>query len=305
MITFKNLKDVLTRLKNEDVCRAFLEQMRWNGEPFCPHCNCTKPYKLKDGKTYRCRDKRCKKDFTVTVGTIFENSKIPLSTWVAALYLASANKKGISSCQLSRHLGITQKTAWFILGRIRLIMDVPKPKLEGIVEVDETYMGGEMKNKSKSKRQRLKEEYKDTSTPVMGMIARDGKVEIRPIGNMTFKEVVRGNVDKKAIVVTDSHNSYTGLDKEYAGHETVNHSQEEWRRGIYYTNTVEGVFAILKRTIYGTYHQASPKHMFRYCAEVEYRYNTRKMKDGERFDLIMSNIEGRLKYKDLIKKPTT
>jgi transposase-like protein len=127
MMEFKNYKELMAHLKDETNCRQYMEQMRWGGEPFCPHCNGTKPYKLKDGKTYRCREKTCRKDFTVTVGTVFENSKVPLSTWLAALFVLSAHKKGISSLQLSRDLGITQKTAWFVLHRLRYIMDENDP----------------------------------------------------------------------------------------------------------------------------------------------------------------------------------
>ena len=155
MLEFKNYKDLMSKLSDEKVCREAMEQWRWNGSPFCPHCNGTKPYKLKDGKTYRCREKTCRKDFTVTVGTIFENSKIPLSTWMAAMFVITAHKKGISSCQLARDLGCTQKTAWFILHRIRHIMDEPNPEpLDNIVELDETYTGGKFANMNRGRRKK-------------------------------------------------------------------------------------------------------------------------------------------------------
>ena len=125
MLQFKNLKELMVQLSDEKVARQHMEDMRWGGEPFCPHCGSTKPYKLKDGKTYRCKDKTCKRDFTVTVGTVFENSKVKISTWMCAIYLLTAHKKGISSLQLGRDLGITQKTAWFVLHRVRLIMGDP------------------------------------------------------------------------------------------------------------------------------------------------------------------------------------
>lgn len=301
----KNLKEVMAQLGNESECRAYMELMRWDGNPVCPHCADPKqkPYKLGDGKTYRCRAKKCRKDFTVTVGTVFENSKVRLSTWIAATYLLSAHKKGISSLQLSRDLGITQKTAWFVLHRLRLIMGDPDPEpLENIVEVDETYVGGTFANMNKGRRKKWQESGKDNKVPVMGLLERGGKAKLTVIGKNSFKEIVRAYVDPQAVVVTDTHQSYQGLAMEYAGHETVNHSQAEYKRGIYYTNSIEGFFSLFKRTILGTYHQVSPKHLHRYCAESSHRYNTRKIKDKDRFSKVLSNPVGRLKYKQLIEK---
>jgi len=299
----KNLKELMSKLTSEDVCRTYMEQMRWGNTPTCPHCGQPNPYKLKDGKTYRCKSKTCKKDFTVTVGTVFENSKIKLSTWIAAGYVLSAHKKGISSCQLARDLGITQKSAWFVLHRLRYAMGEPDPEpLENIVEVDETYVGGKWENMNKERRKRHRENAVDNKVPVMGLIERDGRAKLTIIGKNSFKEVVRQNVSKDAIVYTDAHLGYIGLSDEFAGHEAVNHSIQEYRRGLAYTNSVEGFFSLFKRTIFGTYHQISPKHLARYCAESTYRFNSRKVKDKERFKNLLSNPEGRLTYKKLIEK---
>ena len=299
----KNLKEVMAQLGDESECRRYIEQMRWNGNPVCPHCGEHKPYKLADGKSYRCRAKTCKKDFTVTVGTVFENSKVPLSTWIAATYVLSAHKKGISSCQLARDLGITQKTAWFVLHRLRLIMGDNEPEpLEEIVEVDETYVGGTFANMNKKRRKKWQESGKDNKVPVMGLLQRNGKAKLTVIGSKSFKEVIRENVGQSAVIVTDTHASYQGLDQEFEGHGTVNHSQQEYRNGIFYTNSVEGFFSLFKRTIFGTYHQISPKHLHRYCAESSYRYNTRKINDKDRFSSVLSNTNGRLTYKNLIQK---
>lgn len=299
----KNLKELMARLTDENVCREYMEQMRWNGSPVCPFCGHSKPYKLANGKTYRCKDKACKKDFTVTVGTVFENSKVPLSTWIAASYVLSAHKKGISSCQLARDLGITQKSAWFVLHRLRLAMGDPEPEpLENIVEIDETYVGGKWDNMNRKRRAQQRESGMDNKTPVMGLLQRDGKAKLTVIGQHTFKEVVRQHVNKNAIIATDTHLSYQGLDQEFAGHGTVNHSQDEYRNGIYYTNSVEGFFSLFKRTIFGTYHQISPKHLHRYCSETSYRFNSRKIKDKERFNRLLSHTEGRLTYNELINK---
>lgn len=301
---FKNLKDLMTKLSDEKICREYVEQMRWGGNPVCPHCGAAKPYKLKDGKTYRCKDKTCKKDFTVTVGTIFENSKIPLSTWMAALYILTGHKKGISSLQLSRDLGVTQKTAWFMNHRIRHIMgqEAEEP-LTNIVEVDETYVGGKFANMNRKRRKQWQESGGDNKVGVMGLLQRDGNARLTVIGSNTFKDVVRSNVNNCATVITDTHLSYVGLGQEYAAHLSVNHSQSQYRDGLAYTNSVEGFFSCFKRSILGIYHSVSPKHLQRYCDETTYRFNSRKMKDADRFRLTMQNTEGRLTYRMLVEIP--
>lgn len=298
---FKNLKDLMAQLSDEDKCRRYMEVMRWGDSPFCPFCNGVKPYRLRNGKSYRCREKACQKTFTVTVGTVFENSKIPLSTWLAALFILSGHKKGISSHQLARDLGCTQKTAWFIGHRLRFIMTDPEPtNLNNVVEVDETYIGGKLANMSRGRRKKWQEKETSNKTAVMGLVERDGKARLTVIGGKTFKEVIRENVNKSATIYTDAHLGYELLNQEFAGHEAVNHSIMEFKRGEAYTNTVEGFFSLFKRTIHGTYHAISPKHLSRYCAETSYRFNSRKIKDADRFRIAISNVEGRLKYKELI-----
>ncbi len=304
MLEFKNLKDLMTKLSDEKVARQHMETMRWGNNPHCPFCGVNTPYKLKDGKTYRCRNKECKKDFTVTTRSIFENSKIACSTWMAAIYLLTAHKKGISSHQLARDLGITQKSAWFVLHRVRLMMgeDAPEP-LTNTVEIDETYVGGTFANMNRARRNKYQDLGIDNKIAVMGLLERDGKARLTVIGEKTFKEVVRENVSSDALLITDTHLAYQGLSFEYVGHATVNHSQSEYRNGIAYTNSVEGFFSHFKRSIFGIYHQVSPKHLHRYCAETSYRYNHRKISDKDRFNLALQNTKGRLKYNELIQKP--
>lgn len=302
---FKNLKDLMAQLKDDALCIEYFIQLRWGGVPVCPHCNAKNPYRLKGGKLFRCKDKTCKKDFSLTVGTIFEKSKIPLSSWMAAVYVLTGHKKGISSHQLARDLGVTQKTAWFMNHRIRLIMGEPDPApLDNIVEVDETYVGGKFANMNRGKRAFMQKYEQDNKVAVMGLLERDGKARLTVIGKNTFKEVVRENVKPDAVIMTDTHLAYQGLAFEYAGHGTVNHSQSEYRNGICYTNGVEGFFSSLKRSIFGIYHQVSPKHLQRYCEETSYRYNTRKISDKDRFINTLSKSEGRLTYKNLIQKNT-
>jgi len=303
MIQFKNLKDLMTKLGDEKACREHMEDLRWGGNPVCPFCGKDKPYKLKDGKTYRCKNRDCRKDFTVTVGTVFENCKIPLSTWIAATYVLSAHKKGISSHQLARDCGITQKTAWFVLQRLRHIMCNPDPEpLTNTVEVDETYVGGTFANMNRKRRKEWQEKGEDNKVAVMGLLERDGIAKLTVIGQKSFKDMVRGSVDKNAILVTDTHLAYQGLAYEYAEHLTINHSEGQYRDGLAYTNSVEGFFSCLKRSIFGIYHSVSPKHLHRYCAETAYRYNTRKITDKDRVTQTLQNTSGRLKYKTLIEK---
>jgi transposase-like protein len=303
MLEFKNLKEMMEKLSDDRVARMHMEEMRWGGNPVCPHCGSSKPYILKDGKTYRCKDKTCKKDFTVTVGTVFENSKISISKWMCAVYIITAHKKGISSHQLARDLGVRQATAWFMLHRIRFIMGEPEPApLDNIVEVDETYVGGKFDKMNRKRRKHWQDKGEDNKTAVMGLLERDGKARLTVIGDSTLKEVVRSTVNPNALIITDTHSGYKGLAFEYAGHATVNHKEMEFRNGIAYTNSVEGFFACLKRSIFGIYHQVSPKHLQQYCGETAYRYNTRKITDKDRFNLTLQNTSGRLTYAKLIEK---
>ncbi len=305
--SFKNLTEVILHFSTDKVCREFLEANRWNGTPTCPHCGCDKWYKLNDGKTYKCGNKECYKKYTVTVGTIYENTNIPLPKWFAAIYIITAHKKGISSIQLAKDLGVTQKSAWFMTHRIREMVGEKHPEaLENTVEVDETYVGGKMKNKHKKVRAEAHANgvsHVDNKTGVMGYLERGAGVRLNVIDKtQSFKDMVKSNVALESIIITDSLNAYTGLAKDFKDHEVINHSEDEYVRGEWHTNTIEGFFSFLKRSIYGCYHNVSPKHLQRYCNENSYRYNTRELKDGQRFEITLSNLEGRLTYKNLISK---
>jgi transposase-like protein len=245
----KNLKELMSKLTSEDVCRSYMEEMRWGGNIACPFCGSHNPYRLKNGRTFRCKNKECRKDFTVTVGTVFENSKLALSVWICAGYLLSAHKKGISSCQLARDLGIGQKAAWFVLHRLRLIMGLPEPEpLVNVVEVDETYVGGKFGNMNKARRKKAIEKG-DNKTAVMGLVQRDGKAKLTVIGKDTFKDVIRKNVKKSAIISTDTHLGYWGLEKEFAAHGMVNHSENEYRNGYTIQIRLKG-FSAYSRGLY-------------------------------------------------------
>ncbi len=304
---FKTLPELIQYFNTEDKARSYLEKMRWpDGKIICPYCNKKGAYRNLDMKTYTCRSLTCKARFSVMVGSLMENTKLPLCKWFAAIWLVTGHKKGISSCQLARDLGIGQKAAWFLLHRIReMVTDKAPELLNNVVAVDEAHVGGRWANMNKTKRTALHEAGIDNKTAVMGLVQQDGKAKLSVIGNDTLKDKVRQNVHEDAMLVTDEANGYTGLIDEYRGHVTVNHSQLEFKKDGFSTNSVEGLFSMLKRSIIGIYHQVSPYHLNKYCNETAYRFNTRKIKDGERFTDAMQKTAGRLKYKDLIMpKPT-
>jgi transposase-like protein len=307
---FKTLVQLLDHFKDEETCKAYLEQQRWGGTPACPHCGVINPYRTNRG--FKCRDKACGKKFSLTVGTIYENSKIPLRTWFAAIYLITSSKKGISSLQLHRQLGITQKSAWFLLHRIReMLKDKAPHMLKDTVQVDETYVGGLEKNKhankkiqsAKGKRGRKVDEPK---TPVFGIAETGGKVVVKVTDWVTkkfAKELIDQYVQRGSTMVTDGFAMYGYLSKdEKFNHVVVDHKSGQYVNGGFHTNGIENFWSIFKRGIIGIYHFTSKKHLQRYCDEFAARYNTRKIKDNERFDLTLRNSNSRLKYNDLIGK---
>jgi len=304
---FKSLIQVLDFFKEESTCVQYLAHSRWGTEPACPHCGNVGAYVTNRG--FKCKAKECHKKFTVTTGTIFENTKISLRTWFAAMYLCTAHKKGISSLQLSRDLNLTQKTAWFILHRIREMLNANQPEqLTGTVEIDETYVGGATKNKSNKKRAELKATGGQyfSKTSVIAMVERESrqvKTNVLKANSVKYSDVlpmIQANISENALIITDSSTMYGSLKHSY-NHEVVNHVQKEYVRGAMHINTIEGFFSQLKRGIYGIYHQVSPKHLQRYCHEFGYRYNTRKMVDTNRFEDAIKNVgNNRLTYKNLI-----
>ena len=309
----KNLKELMKVFADETVCREHLVKMRWpDGKIKCQYCGHDHCYRIENGERFKCANNKCYKRFKVTVGTIFEASNIKLSTWFATQYLIMNHKKGISSCQLARDLGVTQKTAWFMLHRIREQLRANNsPMLSGTVEIDETFVGGLIGNMSKKKRAALRTAAGGTiqnKTMVVGMLQRQGDLRFiamnKETGCHVLQPLVKANVATEANLITDSSANYEGLSKQYLSHEIVNHSSEEYvRPNNVHTNSIEGAFSLLKRSIIGIYHHVTPKHLARYCDETAFRYNTRKSTDPQRFDLSFGMIEGRLTYKQLTYEP--
>jgi transposase-like protein len=298
----------LTRLcSDEDAARSFLESRLWPDGPACPHCGEMEPYKLtakpgskKPGRPglYKCRG--CRKQFTVRVGTIFEDSHIPLSKWLLALHLMTSSKKGVSSLQLSREIGVTVKSAWFLSHRIREAMrHTGNGKLGGTVEADECYVGGKPRpGGPKSKRGRGTKK-----TPVAVLVERDGMVRAKPVEHVSKTELgrnIRVNVHPTAKIVTDEFGVYTKVGREFAGgHSVVKHSAHEYVNiDGEHTNTAESFIALIKRGHYGIFHQMSKRHLHRYTDEFEFRWNHRKVSDGERMVAAIQGAEGkRLMYR--------
>lgn len=292
---------------DDDKARIALEAVRWPEGPICPHCGCCDLQRiaLGGGKAHRpglyyCAD--CNGQFTVTVGTVMERSKIGLSKWLLAMHLMGASKKGISSLQLQRMLGVTYKTAWFLTHRIREAMAPAKGSAgpiggeNKVVEADESYFGGKAKNRAYAKKPPRKE-------AVMTLVERDGMARSFHVANVTAKTLrplIVKVASRKSHLMTDESVVYPSIGAEFAGHGTVNHSANEYARlgGFYHVNTVECFFSLAKRAVFGTHHNISEAHLHRYLAEWDFKFNTRKLSDGERAARIAKGIEGkRLTYR--------
>lgn len=293
--------------------RAFIEKLRWQDEPYCPHCGCIGAYKIEPKKgsstrpgVYKC--KACRKQFSVTVGTILEGSKIPLNKWLHAIYLMCTSKKGISANQLSEILEITYKSAWFLCHRIRKAMEKEpmlsklggmqggdgEPKRAGEVEADETYVGGKKRGMGRGP-------FGSDKAIVFTLVDRQGEsrsFHIPDTKAIRLQRIIRNNVSGVSHILTDEHASYRGLDRQFAGHSAVNHSDHEYVRGVVHTNFAESFFSLLKRGIFGTFHHVSKKHLQRYLDEFDFRWSNRDADTLKRMARAIKGSEGkRLMYR--------
>lgn len=293
------LIEAIRYFSDPDVCLDFMVQLRWPNGVNCPTCGSTEVRFLSTRRLWECKGKHARKQFSAKVGTIFEDSPVGLDKWLPALWMITSSKKGVSSYQMARALGVTQKTAWFMDHRIRLAMrteSFDKP-LGGEVEADETFVGGKAKfmhTAERKKKVKGRGGAGSGKAVVMGVLERKGDVRASVVVNNRRNVVqgaIREHVSLGSVVYTDALRSYRGLDPDYV-HEVIDHA-EKYVDGRVHTNGMENFWSLLKRTILGTYHSVDADHLDRYLDEATYRFNTREQGDGQRFANALTRISGR------------
>jgi transposase-like protein len=312
METPRTLLEAVKFFADQDNCREYLVARRWPNGVTCPTCGSTAVYFDKGRNGWECKTRHPQRKFTLKTGTIFEDSPLGLDKWLPTVWMIANCKNGVSSYEIHRAIGVTQKTAWFMLHRVRLAMqDTRGGKIGGDVEVDETYIGGKARNMHKSKRDRVgisQQRSMAGKAAVMGLLERHGKdghstIRLEVVGGRRkghFVPVLDKHIEKGATVNTDAHLSYQGISKDYA-HQVIDHA-EKYVDGQVHTNGCENFWSLLKRALRGTYISVEPFHLFRYLDEQAFRFNNRvEMKDADRFSEVVRSIVGRrLTYKELI-----
>ena len=298
---FNSLIELVTYFDTENKCKKFLKEQRWGDVVVCPYCGSTHCVQCKDGR-FKCEG--CKNKFSVTVGTIFENTKIGLRKWFMAMYLISSHKKGVSSVQLSRDIHVTQKTAWFMEQKIRMLYGQNDAKaLFGDVECDEMYLGGRESNKHESKKtEHTQGRSLKTKSPIFGMTERHGNVvamHVEDTKAKTLKPIIMQFVSENSHIFTDEHCAYSGLADEGYIHSIINHKVKEYSNGDITTNSIEGFWAHFKRSIFGIYHFVSKKYLQRYIDEMVYRWNSREWSESDRFADMFKRSIGIVRYWDV------
>ena len=267
-------------------CVAYLEQKRWGDTPICPYCESEKTTNRKDVLRHKCQG--CNHSFSVLVGTIMEATKLPLPKWFAAMCLILNAKKGISSLQLSRDIGVNKNTGWYLQKRIRQAMDDNDSILKGIVETDESYIGGSLSNKHLDNKTQYHKSGMEHKIPVLGMLQRKGKIVVKILNKAWGKEIqpiMKQVIAKESELVTDGFGGYKDLGEHYREHVILNHSKQIRRIGEYHTNTIEGFWSLLKRAIIGQYHKITPEHLQDYINEIAFKYNHRHHENT--FDILI------------------
>jgi transposase-like protein len=304
----RTLADAVVYFRNPDNCLSYLVARRWPNGVACPTCGSTEVGFVASRRVWQCKTRHPKAQFSVKLGTIFEDSPLGLDKWLPAMWMISSNRNGVSSWELHRAIGVTQKTAWFMLHRIRLAMQDENNggKLNGEVEIDESFLGGKARNMHKDVKARkiVDGSGTDGKEIVLGMVERDGRVRtvhVEKRSKPVLQKHIREHVEAGAAIFTDELKSYDGL-AEFR-HEVINHAVE-YVNGNVHTNTMENFWSLLKRGLHGTYVSVEPFHLFRYLDEQAFRYNNRKpMEDAERFSYLVRKIVGkRLTYSELTGK---
>jgi transposase-like protein len=299
---FKTLADLYHAFSDNKVALDHFKSIRWRDGEFCPHCGHDKIYHPTKGGRYGCA--QCGERFSILTGTIFENSKLPLKVWFGAVWLITSHPKGIASTTLARDLGITQKSAWFVLHRLRhaaRTQSFNTPPMTGTVEIDETFVGGKSINKHGKRSGKYGTGH---LTPVIGAVERGGdvvaKVVPTGVGKPNAQDFIEKVVSPDAeLLVTDTGVAYRSI-QGYPQHRLVNHSKGEFVRGKVHTQTIESVWSMLKRQIVGTHHWVSEKHLQQYVSEMSWRLSRRELSPLERINALFTHVEGRLTYKALI-----